>query len=53
MNKIIEAAKEAVKIAKCDHEMIPQPRRTRNSKLDRFYCPKCGGTFYQPNELSR
>lgn len=48
VNKIIEGAKQALEVARCDHEMIPQPPLKADSKLDRFYCPKCKGTFYEP-----
>lgn len=47
-NKIIEGAKQALEVAKCDHTLIPQPPLTINSKLDRFYCPKCRATFHEP-----
>lgn len=47
-NRIIEGAKQAIEVAKCKHELIPQPRRAPDSKLDRFYCPKCGATFWEP-----
>lgn len=53
-DKIIEGAKEAVKVAQCDHDgMIEQPRLTPNSKMDRFYCPKCGATMYSPRPVWR
>lgn len=48
MSKLIEAAKEARQIAECDHELIPQPRLTPTSKMDRFHCPKCGATLFSP-----
>ncbi len=48
MNKILEGAKQAIEVAQCDHEMIPQPRLNRSTTLDRFYCPKCQATFYEP-----
>lgn len=49
MNKIIEGAKEAIEVAKCGHqEKILQPPLTVKSNLDRFYCPKCGATLYEP-----
>lgn len=48
MNKIIEGLKEAVEVAKCDHELIPQPSLVSKSVLDKFYCPKCGATIYNP-----
>ena len=50
MNKIVRAAEEAVKIARCDHEKIIQPRLRPDSKMDRFYCHKCGAMFYEPVE---
>lgn len=54
MNKIIEAAKEAVEVAKCDHKrMIQQPPLTEKSKMDRFYCPDCGATLYQSRPVWR
>lgn len=48
MNKIIEGAKQAVEIAQCNHELIPQPPLVPNSKMDRFFCPKCKATLYSP-----
>jgi hypothetical protein len=48
MNKIIEGAKEAVRVAKCDHDLIVQPRLTANPVLERFFCTKCKATFYKP-----
>lgn len=48
MNKIIEGAREAVKVAQCDHDLIPQPALVAKPVLDRFYCTKCGATIYQP-----
>jgi RNase P subunit RPR2 len=49
MSKIVEGAKEALEAAQCDHaEMIPQPPLTLNSKMDRFYCPKCKAHLYSP-----
>lgn len=48
MNKIVEGLKEAVKVAKCDHELIPQPMIGHKPVLDKFYCTKCGATIYNP-----
>jgi RNase P subunit RPR2 len=50
MNKILEGAKEAIKVAKCDHDLIVQPRPVSKSPptLKRFYCTKCHATFYEP-----
>jgi hypothetical protein len=48
MNKIIEGAKDAVKVAKCDHNLIVQPRLEINPMLERFYCTKCNATIYEP-----
>lgn len=48
MNKILEGAKEAVKVAKCDHDLTVQPRLTANPTLERFVCTKCYATFYEP-----
>jgi len=52
MNKIIEAARQAVEVAKCDHKhMISQPPLTEKSKMDRFYCPDCKATLYSPRAV--
>ncbi len=48
MSKLIEAAKEAVKVAECDHDLVRQPDLTRKSTLARFYCRKCNATIYKP-----
>lgn len=48
MNKILEGAKEAVKVAGCDHDLIVQPRLTADTTLERFHCTKCKATFYEP-----
>lgn len=47
MNKILEGAKEAVKVAKCDHNLIVQPRLSPNTVLERFFCTKCKATIYK------
>lgn len=43
--KLIAAAKEAVKVAQCDHAWKSQKRVGR---FDVCECSKCGGTFYFP-----
>lgn len=48
MNKILEGAKEAVKVAKCEHDLIVQPRLQIRPTLERFVCTKCQATFYEP-----
>jgi hypothetical protein len=48
MNKILEGAKDAVRVAKCDHDLVVQPRLTANPALERFYCTKCQATIYEP-----
>lgn len=48
MNKILEGLKEAVAVAKCDHDLIVQPRPMGKPVLERFYCTKCKATFYEP-----
>lgn len=42
--KLIEAAKEAVEVAKCDHDLQPQPHQ---GSLKKFYCTKCRATIWQ------
>lgn len=44
MNKILEGAKEALKVAKCDHDLIQQPEMTE--KLVCYYCTKCQAKFW-------
>jgi hypothetical protein len=48
MNKIVEGAKEALKAAQCDHDLIVQPRLTANPKFERFACTKCFATLWEP-----
>lgn len=43
--KLIEAVKEAVEAAKCDHDLIRQPHL---GEMQRFYCRKCGATIWEP-----
>ena len=45
--KLIAAAKEAVEVAKCDHDLHEQPT-ARGSTLRKFYCTKCRATIWQP-----
>ncbi len=47
--KLLSAAKEAVEVAKCNHDLQPQPHF---GKLKKFYCPKCGVTIWKtPDEI--
>lgn len=46
--KLIAAAKEAVNVAKCEHDLIVQPRRERTTKLERYHCVKCRATIWEP-----
>lgn len=48
MNKIIDGLKEVLEVAKCDHDLVVQPRLTTKPVLERFYCPKCKATIYEP-----
>lgn len=45
--KLLNAAKEAIEVAKCDHDLIPQPTQ-RDSSLRKFHCKKCGATIWEP-----
>lgn len=42
--KLIKAAKQAVEVAKCDHDLKPQPHQ---GSLKKFYCPKCQATIWK------
>lgn len=44
-DELIEAAKEAVEVAKCKHDLVPQPDQ---GSLKKFYCRKCGATMWEP-----
>jgi hypothetical protein len=46
--KLLKAARQAVEVVNCDHELTPQPKLNPSTTLDRLYCPKCQATFYQP-----
>jgi hypothetical protein len=47
MNKILEGAKEAVRVAKCDHDLM-RVGFSAKPTLERFICTKCHATFYEP-----
>lgn len=48
-DRLKAALEDAAKVAQCDHrERIPQPRLSKNSILDRFYCPICKATINEP-----
>lgn len=51
-NKLVEAAKEAVHVAMCDHELtlLRRPVSTTAPTLDRYTCSKCLAMFYVPIE---
>ena len=53
MNKIIEGMKQAVEVAKCDHDLIVQPRLSAEATLERYYCTKCKATFWEPIRIAR
>lgn len=42
--KLIVAVKEAVEVAKCDHEMVllHRPQTTARPTMDRYSCSRCG-----------
>lgn len=42
--KLIKAAKEAIEVAECEHDLHPQPHL---GSLKKFYCPKCGATIWK------
>ena len=44
--KMLDGLKEAVEVAKCIHDLVPQPT-ARASSLRKFYCTKCGATIWQ------
>lgn len=51
MNKILEGAKEAVKVAKCDHDLELLPRDSVSSAgalFDRYRCSKCMCVMWVP-----
>ena len=44
--KLIAAAKEAVEVAKCKHDLQPQPHQ---GQMKKFICTKCRATiWYEP-----
>ena len=43
-DKTLKALEEAVEIAKCGHDLKPQPHQ---GSLKKFYCPKCGATIWK------
>lgn len=45
-DKTLRALEEAVEIAKCKHDLKPQPHHGK--ELRKFYCPKCGATIWKP-----
>lgn len=42
--KLIAAAKEAVEVVKCEHDLIPQPH---SGAMKKFHCTKCGATIWK------
>jgi len=48
MNKIIEGAKEALKVAKCEHALVMTPKQPSDRRYVRQFCPRCEGTFLTP-----
>lgn len=50
MNKIIEGAKEALKVAKCDHELVllKRPGTAILPEFDRYSCNKCLAVLWVP-----
>jgi hypothetical protein len=48
MNKIVEGAKEALKVAKCDHELVQDGDPFLNDTYKRTRCIKCGARFWTP-----
>jgi len=50
MNKILEGAREAVKVASCNHDLVVLPRQqtTAPPRFDRFECNKCNAVFWVP-----
>jgi hypothetical protein len=49
--KLIEAAKEAVEVAKCEHSLVAHLWLTDSApKLDRYFCTKCSATIWVPVE---
>lgn len=49
MNKILDGAKQAVEVAKCDHDLdLASPDVKNPAKLSRLICRKCLAIFYVP-----
>ncbi len=43
--KLIAAAKEAVKIAQCDHALVMTPTQPKDNRRVCVFCPRCEATF--------
>jgi hypothetical protein len=52
VHKLIDAAKEALEVAKCDHDLRPITNATSAAlnRFSRFICPKCQAVFYVPTD---
>lgn len=49
MNKIIEAAQQALEVAKCDHHLVAMNPDVKDpSKFQKWYCDRCQAIFYIP-----
>lgn len=50
MNKILEGAKQALEVAKCDHELVllKRPVTTVAPTFDRYSCNKCLAILWVP-----
>jgi hypothetical protein len=47
-HKLIEAAKGARRVSRCDHDIMPMPDHLSPSGFSRTFCKKCGASFYEP-----
>ena len=47
-DKLIEAAEDALQVARCDHELrLVSPDVKDPKKFDRYVCRKCQAIFYE------
>ena len=50
-HRLLKAAREAVEVAGCDHDLIEQPHAGK--LLRKFYCKKCHATIWKDKEKWR
>lgn len=48
MNKILDGAREALNVARCEHALVMTPKQPSDRRYVRQFCPRCEATFLTP-----